>query len=590
MIQRGTAYYPDYYPESEWGDDLDRMREAGITMVRILEFAWCWYQPSPDHFVWEPLDRFIELCNDRGLKVCLCTPTATAPPWFMERYPDARLVNEKGEPCFSHRHFVCWNHPGAREEALKTISALGERYGHHPNVTYWQIDNESNYAEKVTELYDFNPYTLKAAREWLKAKYGDLDQLNDAWFNAFWSQAVDSWDQVWATHLPRVNPQSALDFHRWRQHTVAEFVQTQATLLRSLAPHGSIGTNIPEVGAVFSTAIAQDYWAQAAGLDWVGTDLYAATGKREADMDALRYSCDLMRSAAGPAEFLLAETQGGAHERTWKAGFAAEPWKVDYLDASSRVYSERGAQQIWYFMWRPTLAGQEMGMNGVQDLDGDNTPRTDLVRSYGNSEHEIHQLNANRLEKPLALIHYPQDTLRFMHGQNHLEAISKNLTGVHRQLDRAGYRIDFINDAQVHSGEIPDAAILALPESHLLSDSAIDHILQWGSADHHQVLIGHSTAFLDERGHLRPPSRQHLHRRLGIRTGSLQDLDLKAKVNDRPILAYREFDAIDHPVEAVIEHGDLTPPAHIRCGNFHVFTHPWGELDALHAAHSLPST
>ena len=160
----GTAYYPDYYPREEWATDLDRMKAAGITVVRILEFAWCWYQPTPDTFEWEGLDHFLDLCAERDLEVCLCTPTATAPPWFMERYPDARLMDAEGVPCFSHRHFVCWNHPEARAEALNTVTALAERYGSHKAVTAWQIDNESNYAEKVDTLYDFNPHSLAKAR------------------------------------------------------------------------------------------------------------------------------------------------------------------------------------------------------------------------------------------------------------------------------------------------------------------------------------------------------------------------------------------------------------------------------------------
>ena len=588
----GTAYYPDYYPKSGWAADLDRMKQAGIGVVRILEFAWCWYQPDPDTFRWDDLDHFLDLCGERDLEVCLCTPTATAPPWFMERYPDARLVDVEGKPCFSHRHFVCWNHPGARDEALKTIAAMAERYGTRKEVVAWQIDNESNYAEKVDALYDFNPYTLEKARVWLKEKYGTLDALNDAWFANFWSQAVNSWDQIWSTHLPPVNPQSSLDFHRWRQHTVSEFVQTQAALLRERTQNQAIGTNIPEVGVVFSTAIAQDYWGQSEGMDWVGTDLYAATGNREADMSALRYSCDLMRSAAGPAEFLLAETQGGAHERTWKAGFAAEPWRVDYLASSSEVYAERGARQIWYFMWRPTLAGQEMGMNGVQDLDGNDTERTELIRSYARDDQPLEMLQQEYLARPLALIHYPQDTLRFLHRFGHLPAVSDNLTGVHRLLDQAGYRVDFINEAQLASGDLPAARVLALPESHLLSDAAIDVILDWGNAsDERHVLIGHSTGLLDERGHLRPQSRRSLHQALGIQAGALMDLDVMIEIDGSTVDAFRVFEAgPDTEALGTMEWKEASYPTALHHGPFTLYSYPWGCSERLQAAHALPIT
>ena len=125
----GTAYYPDYFPPSDWPGDLDRMKAAGIECVRILEFAWSWYQPEPDRWCWGGLDDFLEQVLKREMKVCLATPTATPPPWFFEKYPDARLMNEQGQVCWSHRHMTCWNHPEAWGEASRTIRALAQRYG-----------------------------------------------------------------------------------------------------------------------------------------------------------------------------------------------------------------------------------------------------------------------------------------------------------------------------------------------------------------------------------------------------------------------------------------------------------------------------
>lgn len=91
---------------------------------------------------------------------------------------------------------TCWNHSGARDEAWRTIEALATRYGSHPAVWGWQIDNEPNYAERVDEFYDFNPYFLADGRAWLREKYGTLEALNAAWFAQFWSQAANEWEQI----------------------------------------------------------------------------------------------------------------------------------------------------------------------------------------------------------------------------------------------------------------------------------------------------------------------------------------------------------------------------------------------------------
>jgi beta-galactosidase len=166
-MKLGTAYYPDYFPSTEWSRDLDRMKAAGIGRVRILEFAWSWYQPEPDKWSWDGLDRFLDLALRKEMDVCLATPTATPPPWFFERYPDARLMNDQGQVCWAHRHMTCWNHLQAWEEAARTIHHLAQRYGSHPAVWGWQIDNEPNYAEDPAAFYDFNPHALRDARQWL---------------------------------------------------------------------------------------------------------------------------------------------------------------------------------------------------------------------------------------------------------------------------------------------------------------------------------------------------------------------------------------------------------------------------------------
>lgn len=35
----GTCYYPEHWDERLWDEDLARMQEAGIRVIRIAEFA-----------------------------------------------------------------------------------------------------------------------------------------------------------------------------------------------------------------------------------------------------------------------------------------------------------------------------------------------------------------------------------------------------------------------------------------------------------------------------------------------------------------------------------------------------------------------
>src|SRR5258708_1845388 len=108
-VRFGTAYYPDHWPQTDWARDLDRIKATGMDSIRFGEFSWSWFEPKPGKFEWGEYDRFADLAEQCGIKLVLCTPTATPPPWFLKKFPDCRLVDSEGRPCTNHRHYWCWN-------------------------------------------------------------------------------------------------------------------------------------------------------------------------------------------------------------------------------------------------------------------------------------------------------------------------------------------------------------------------------------------------------------------------------------------------------------------------------------------------
>jgi beta-galactosidase GanA len=42
----GAAYYPEHWMEDHWAEDIRLMKEAGMNVVRIAEFAWSTMEPS----------------------------------------------------------------------------------------------------------------------------------------------------------------------------------------------------------------------------------------------------------------------------------------------------------------------------------------------------------------------------------------------------------------------------------------------------------------------------------------------------------------------------------------------------------------
>ncbi len=504
----GTAYYPDHWPESDWARDLDRMAAAGVTMVRFGEFSWSWYEPGPGQFNFDAFDRFVAAIEERKLQLCLCTPTATPPPWFDRLYPDGRLLDMQGRRCLSHRHFWCWNHSASWAQAAATITRLAVQYRDRPCLWGWQIDNEPNYAEQnhladPERMYDHNPYAREAWIEWLRGKYGDsLDELNRAWWTNFWSQRYGTWDDLLVPR-GRTNPHTWLDWMRWREANLAEFVARQHELLRRLCPDKMIGCNIPETGVPLSLAIGQDYWAQAAGLDWVGTDLYQATGDRTRDLARHAYSTDLLRGAAkaSGAAFYVSETQAGPHERHWPNPFAPEGFGPDYLRDCTQVFAARGAEQVWWFLWRPTLGGHEIGMNGLQALDGSDTPRTAEAGRLAREGKQLAALRTRFLRRPLAVVHYSRDSLRLASAfSGDAQSAEETLSGWHALLEAAGYRIDFLNDDGLRNLGPDTDALLVLPFTLVADDSLVASL----SVHAGPLIAGPMTAGCNEHGHLHP--------------------------------------------------------------------------------------
>lgn len=568
-VELGTAYYPDHWPEAEWARDLDHIKACGIEVVRFGEFSWSWFEPREGEFQWAAYDRFVDLCQERELRLVLCTMTATLPPWLLKKHPDCRLMDADGHLCTSHRHFWSWNHRPSREIAQNSIRQLVRHFRGHPAIQAWQIDNEPNYSEQLT-IYDFNPYAMADFRTWLRAKYHDsLDALNRAWYTNFWSQRYSEWDQIGVYVPQRCNPNHWLDFARFRDLNVAEMIRWQAGLIREQDPAAKVGTNIPETGCKGSLYFAQDFFDQAKGLDWVGTDLYAASGDRAKDLRSFAYNCDLMRSVADGARFIIAETQAGPHQRTWPQGFAGETWNADYLRDCTQTYVEHGAKAVYFFLFRATPGGTEMGMNGLTAVDGGASERTRIVRHLADHKPDLAALQSRRQDRPLAVVHYSRDSVRFLgYWPDALPLLDHSYHGWHRLLEEAGYRVDFVNDQTLEAGLPDQTQVLVLPQTQIASDATLAAVV--AAADNMPVIVGPHTALLDEHGLLRQqcPGGQ-LAQQGDVKPGLWYDLNVRATITGArlaPIPGYRHLDTDRANVLADLASPQKCP-ALVRSGN-----------------------
>jgi beta-galactosidase len=129
----GVCYYPEHWDESLWPEDARRMAEAGLTWVRIGEFAWSRLEPSPGDLDFDWLDRAIETLGAAGLKVVLGTPTATPPRWMLTRTRHAGPSTPRAARAASARAgTTAFSHEGYLEESRRIVTLLADRYGGTP--------------------------------------------------------------------------------------------------------------------------------------------------------------------------------------------------------------------------------------------------------------------------------------------------------------------------------------------------------------------------------------------------------------------------------------------------------------------------
>ena len=121
-------------------------------------------------------------------------PTATAapPPWLTAQYPEMLPVRADGVR-LSHgsRQAYCPSSPIYRDRATALAAEMATHYRDHPALAAWHVGNE--YGCHVPRCYCDT--CAASFREWLSARY-TLDQLNDAWSTAFWSQGYTDFAQI----------------------------------------------------------------------------------------------------------------------------------------------------------------------------------------------------------------------------------------------------------------------------------------------------------------------------------------------------------------------------------------------------------
>lgn len=354
MRWRGCAYYPEYWGMERVETDARLMREAGINLARIAEFAWTRLEPAEGRFTFDWLHHAIEMLGRHDISVLVCTPTAAPPAWLTESDPSTLTMMPEGRLVrHGSRRHSCPTSPAYRRHCARITAAMATACAAHVNVMGWQIDNELG---PEAGAYCHCPACQESFRSWLRQRYRSIDELNVQWGTGFWSHDYSDWSQVrlgW--DRDRQTSARMLDSRRFFSQTYVDFTRHQAGIIRANHPDTKVVTN--GMGApIYSVA---DYHALFSDLDAACDDLYFDLSPIGACVTAL----EIFRSYKPGKASWITETGSGALDHN-----LAPP--ADQLRAWAWSGVAHGAEMWSIFRWRTCLSGQEQELQGMLEHSG----------------------------------------------------------------------------------------------------------------------------------------------------------------------------------------------------------------------------
>jgi beta-galactosidase len=480
----GSAWYPEHWPEARWREDLRLMREAGMNVVRIAEFAWSRLEPAEGCYELDWIERAVAAAAEFGIETVIGTPTAAPPAWLTRKYPDVLAVRESGHPerHGGRGHYSPAN-PRYQRFCVGIASAMAERFGRNPHVIGWQIDNEY-------WPYSFDPHTLGRFHAWLKDRYGTLGALNAAWSNTYWSQEYTDWAQIPAWHGWQ-NPCLLLMGRRFMSEVCREYQRLQYDAIRSrVEPRQWITHN-------FHAHKNLDFGRIGREVDFVSWDPYAGPGHLNADK--MGRVLDFCRGIQGK-NFWVMETQPGTMlgpnvNVTLNRG-----------EVRRMVWHQvgHGADAVLFWQWRSALGGQEQYHGTIVAPDGSPRPLYEEVKVIGAEFARAAQALAGTTPvAPVAMLDTYPDRWA-LELQKHHDAYDPvtHLQSLYAPLRALGLNVDIVQP----DVDLRKYRLVIAPHLHILTPAIVQNLARFIETGGHLVL-GPRSGFKDEHNALLP-SRQ----------------------------------------------------------------------------------
>jgi beta-galactosidase len=469
----GSQYYRAPTPESEcWQPDFAAMRGLGFNAVKYF-LQWRWSHRAPDRFVFDDLDRLMDLAATHGLGVTLNFILDVAPVWLYEAHPDAKQINSQGQAiapyALMHRQIgghpgPCYRHPGALADRQAFVAAAIDHFKDHPALQMWDVWNEPElcFPQREPNLATMVCYCRHCRAGFpdrLRAKYGHLARLN-----AVWGRCYEDWEQV---ELP-LSASTITDFVDWREFHLDTMAAEAAWRLEAVKQrdpgHGRYLHVVPN--SYFSAVTCDDDFAMAENCE-----VFAAT----------------MAGGATATLHVLAAARGKvcynveSHLNFGSIDLHQRRLELPQLLADFVPQLGLGIKGFLFWQYRAETLGTESPAWGLVQPDGSERPITAAVRQLWQT------LSPHAAELRLAFP-APAEVGVWRSRRNEIAhfaiqgQVNSHNAAIHAWVDAAYWdslRPTLVSAEMLEAGALDGLKLLVMPNPYYLSQAEADALDAW---------------------------------------------------------------------------------------------------------------
>lgn len=381
----GTNYQPfDRADRDQIQRDIDRMKQAGMKVVRMGDLAWDAFEPAEGKFDFKLFDWIMDRMHAAGLQVILDIPGQPAPIWLHRKYPGVDIVDQNGDRLDpAERYMDNTSDPDYRRLLVRLAETMTQRYAKHPALFAIGYNNESG-----NGMVSYSEADRLRFIGWLKKRYGTVEALNKAWATQRWSRHLNTWDEVRLPYIDGVGPyERYLDMRRfWSEQTI-EVLELLEAVRKNNTPGKPAISNL---------------WA---GAERKGFD-YLASYRRYVSYGAMGFY---------PGDPLSA----GFKSTMMRAGMDTPIWFNEFTAGGPGYYGTKGRSRMWAhfgllmgaqavlpWTWHSHHGGEEQALFGLIDHDDRASWKLDEFATIATEFDKLEKLGFPRLQQPKVAIAY----------------------------------------------------------------------------------------------------------------------------------------------------------------------------------------